>query len=71
MDLMPPTSTSRVMTASTRPVIHTGTPKDDSTFAEIELPWVMLPIPKDASTAAIAKNRERNFPKPLGMPRNR
>jgi len=71
MDLIPPTSTSSVSAASTRPVTHTGTPKEDSTFAEMELPWVMLPIPKDASTAAIAKNRERNLPKPLGIPRNR
>ena len=63
MDLMPPTSTTMAMTVSTRPVVQVGTLKEFSRLAAIELPWVMLPMPKQAMVAAMAKKSARNLPK--------
>ena len=71
MDLMPPSSTSAVITASTMPTRVGEMPKVSCMAAATELDWVMLPMPKLATTAATAKNRARNLPRPPGMARCR
>ena len=62
IDLMPPMSTTRVSTVSTAPVIQAGIDQLDSTLAAIELPWVILPMPKQARTAKIANMRPSTLP---------
>ena len=48
-----------------------GIMKLRSRFEAMELPWVMLPMPKQAQTAKIAKASASSLPKPPGMPRSR
>ncbi|MPN03592.1 hypothetical protein SDC9_150823 [bioreactor metagenome] len=67
MDLMPPISTSAVNTASTIPTMNGSTPKVPSIAAATEFDWVMLPMPKEAITAAMAKNSDKKLPKRFGM----
>jgi len=62
IERMPPTSTMRVATVRMRPVIHGSSCIVRSTFSAIELPCVMLPMPKEARNANTAKLRARTFP---------
>ena len=56
------TITMRVATVRMRPVIHGSSCIVRSTFSAIELPCVMLPMPKEARNANTAKLRARTFP---------
>ena len=38
-----------------------------SIAAATEFDWVMLPMPKEAITAAMAKNSDKKLPKRFGM----
>ena len=66
IDLMPPRMTMAVSTVITEPVIHGETPKVSLASAEIELAWVMLPMPK----AAMAVSAANSIPSGL-LPRPR
>jgi len=48
IDLMPPSTTTAVSTAITLPVIHGEMPKVSWANVEIELAWVMQPMPNAA-----------------------
>ena len=60
---MPRSSTDRASTATTRPVSQAGTSKLVKSAAEIELAWVILPIPKDDTTTK--KANKPASPRPI------
>ena len=48
MRFSPPTMTRPHKISMTMPVAQVGTPKTEYTLPEMELTWVMLPMPKEA-----------------------
>ena len=66
MDLIPPTITARDRTVRTIPMATLEKPMVSFKAEEIELAWVILPIPKEARTANKANSQPRTAPNPLG-----
>ena len=67
IDLMPPSRTIAVKTASTTPTTAVFSPKVVCSAAATEFDCVMLPMPKAASDAATAKNSDRPNPNLFGI----
>ena len=62
MRFSPPTMTSPHKISSTMPLTQVGTPNTASILPEMELTWVMLPMPKEARKQNTEKAAARIAP---------
>ena len=65
MRLIPPTTTRPTITITTTPVTQVGTWNTVAMLPEMELTWVMLPMPKEAIRQNSENSRASTLPTPF------